>query len=45
MAPEMRDLDAWEKAPLRTDLRYFWRAVFNIVIKGTKSNQGTSGAP
>lgn len=37
-ASEMRYLDAWEKAPLRTDIRYFWRAVYNIVVKGAKSN-------
>lgn len=36
-ASEMRYLDAYEKAPLRTDFRYFRRAVYNIVWKGAKS--------
>ena len=36
-ASEMRYLDAYEKAPLRTDWRYFRKAVYNIVVKGAKS--------
>ena len=37
-ASEMRYLDAYEKAPLRTDWRYFRKAVYNIVVRGAKSN-------
>ena len=36
-ASEMRYLDAYEKAPLRTDFRYFRKALFNILVKGAKS--------
>ena len=36
-ASEMRYLDAYEKAPLRTDLRYFRKAMYNILWKGAKS--------
>jgi lipopolysaccharide/colanic/teichoic acid biosynthesis glycosyltransferase len=37
MASENRYLDAFEKSPLLTDFRYFFRAMFNILIKGAKS--------
>lgn len=30
---EMKYLEAYEKAPFRTDMKYFWKAIFNIVIK------------
>jgi len=34
---EMQYLDAFEKKPFRTDWRYFWKALFNIVIKSARS--------
>jgi hypothetical protein len=34
----MRYLDAYEKAPLRTDWRYFRKAMYNIFIYGAKSS-------
>ena len=35
---EMKYLEAYEKAPFRTDWKYFWKAIFNIVIKQARSN-------
>jgi lipopolysaccharide/colanic/teichoic acid biosynthesis glycosyltransferase len=37
MASENRYLDAYEKSPFLTDFRYFFKAMYNIVIKGVKS--------
>lgn len=37
MESEMRYLNAYEKQPLSTDFRYFWRAVNNIVIRRKRS--------
>ena len=37
-ASEMRYLDAYEKAPLHTDWRYFRKALYNILIYGAKSS-------
>jgi hypothetical protein len=37
MASENRYLEAYKKSPFRTDCRYFFRALYNIVIKGVKS--------
>lgn len=37
MASEMKYLDAYEKNPLITDFRYFWKAMFNIFIKRARS--------
>jgi len=37
MESENRYLDAYEKHPFLTDWRYFWRAMFNIVMKGARS--------
>jgi hypothetical protein len=37
-ASEMRYLEQYEKAPLRTDFRYFWKALYNILIKGAKNS-------
>jgi hypothetical protein len=37
MASEQRYLEAYEKSPFRTDLSYFFRAIYNILIKGAKS--------
>ncbi len=37
MESEMRYLECYEKAPLRTDVRYFLKAMYNIVLKGVKS--------
>jgi len=34
---EMKYLDAYDKNPWLTDIRYFFRAVFNIVIKRARS--------
>jgi lipopolysaccharide/colanic/teichoic acid biosynthesis glycosyltransferase len=37
-ASEMRYLDAWDRHPLRTDIRYFTRSVINIVFRRARSN-------
>jgi lipopolysaccharide/colanic/teichoic acid biosynthesis glycosyltransferase len=37
MASEMRYLEAYEKHPLLTDWRYFWKALYNIIIKRARS--------
>lgn len=37
VASEQRYLDAYDKAPLLTDFRYFWMAIFNIFIKKARS--------
>ena len=37
MASEMRYLDAHEKSPLLTDIRYFRKAMYNILIKRKRS--------
>jgi lipopolysaccharide/colanic/teichoic acid biosynthesis glycosyltransferase len=36
-ATEMRYLDAYEKYPVRTQWRYFWKAFYNIVFKKARS--------
>jgi lipopolysaccharide/colanic/teichoic acid biosynthesis glycosyltransferase len=38
MASEIKYLDAYDKHPLLTDLRYFFVAVYNIVFKRYRSN-------
>jgi lipopolysaccharide/colanic/teichoic acid biosynthesis glycosyltransferase len=38
MASEMRYLEAYEKYPFRTDIRYFFKAMWNILFKGARSN-------
>ena len=38
MASEMRYLEAYEKHPFRTDIRYFFKAMWNILFKGARSN-------
>lgn len=38
MESEMRYFEAYEKSPLRTDVRYFFKAVRNIVVKKARSN-------
>jgi lipopolysaccharide/colanic/teichoic acid biosynthesis glycosyltransferase len=38
MASEMRYLNEYEKHPLRTDLKYFFKAWENIVFKKARSN-------
>jgi lipopolysaccharide/colanic/teichoic acid biosynthesis glycosyltransferase len=38
MASELRYLDAYEKHPLATDWKYFWKAFYNIVFKRARSN-------
>jgi len=38
MASEMRYLDAYDKHPLLTDWKYFWKAFHNIVFKHARSN-------
>jgi len=37
MASELNYLEAYEKHPLRTQFRYFWRAFYNIVFKKARS--------
>ena len=36
-ASELRYLDAYDKAPLRTDCRYFWVSLRNIVFRNARS--------
>ena len=38
MDSEMKYLDAYEKHPLLTDIKYFFLAIYNIVIKRYRSN-------
>jgi len=38
MASEMKYLDAYEKHPFRTDVSYFFKAFYNILIKKARSN-------
>lgn len=37
MESEMRYLKSYEKHPLATDFRYFWKALYNIFIKRARS--------
>lgn len=37
MASEMKYLQAYEKSPFKTDMRYFFRILSNIVLKGARS--------
>jgi lipopolysaccharide/colanic/teichoic acid biosynthesis glycosyltransferase len=37
MASEMKYLQAYEKSPIRTDIRYFFKILGNIVLKGARS--------
>ena len=36
-ASELRYFDAFEKHPVRTQWRYFWKAFYNIVFKKARS--------
>jgi len=36
-ASERRYIEAYLKRPVRTQVRYFWRAVWNIVVNGARS--------
>jgi len=36
-ATELRYLEAYEKHPIRTQWRYFWKAFYNIVFKKARS--------
>jgi len=38
MASEMKYLEAYEKHPLLTDMKYFFKAFYNIVFKRYRSN-------
>lgn len=38
MASEMKYLEAYEKNPFRTDVSYFFKAFYNILIKKARSN-------
>ena len=38
MASEQKYFDAYDKHPLFTDFRYFFKAIFNIVFKKSRSN-------
>ena len=35
---ENRYLEAWKKSPFKTDCRYFYQAMRNIIFKGVRSN-------
>ena len=35
---ELRYLDSYEKHPLRTQLRYFWKAFYNILFRRARSS-------
>lgn len=35
---EKRYLKSYEKHPIRTDIRYFFKSIYNIVIKGARSS-------
>ena len=37
-ASEIKYIEAYLKAPIKTDLTYFWKCVVNIVFKGKRSN-------
>jgi hypothetical protein len=37
-ASELRYLEAYEKRPVRTQWRYFWRAFYNIIFKKARSS-------
>ena len=37
-ASEMKYLEAYEKHPFRTDWKYFWKAVWNILFKKARSS-------
>ncbi len=37
IASEMRYFDAYEKKPFKTDIKYFFVAMFNIIFKGARS--------
>jgi lipopolysaccharide/colanic/teichoic acid biosynthesis glycosyltransferase len=37
MASEMKYFNAYDKHPLITDFRYFWKALYNIVFKKARS--------
>ena len=34
---ELRYLESYEKRPLRTQMRYFWKAVYNIIFRRARS--------
>ncbi|MBA7591806.1 hypothetical protein ES708_33973 [subsurface metagenome] len=36
-ASEMKYLEAYEKRPFRTDWKYFWKTMFNIIFKKARS--------
>jgi lipopolysaccharide/colanic/teichoic acid biosynthesis glycosyltransferase len=38
MESEKKYLNAYLKKPLRTDIKYFWKAFYNIVFKKARSN-------
>lgn len=35
---EIKYFDAWDKNPIGTDIRYFWKSVYNIVFRNARSN-------
>ncbi len=37
MASEMKYLEAYEKRPFRTDFKYFFKAIYNIIFKKARS--------
>jgi lipopolysaccharide/colanic/teichoic acid biosynthesis glycosyltransferase len=38
MASELKYLEQYKQSPWKTDFVYFWKAVFNIMIRGAKSH-------
>lgn len=38
MDSEMKYLDAYEKHPLKTDVKYFFKAMYNIIFRHARSN-------
>ena len=35
---EIKYLDAWDKSHLGTDLRYFFKSIYNIIFRNARSN-------
>ena len=35
---EIKYLDAWDKSHFGTDLRYFFKSIYNIIFRNARSN-------
>jgi lipopolysaccharide/colanic/teichoic acid biosynthesis glycosyltransferase len=35
---EIKYLEAWDKSHFGTDLRYFWKSIYNIIFRNARSN-------